>query len=62
MTSLSRVYAGEHWFSDCVFSAILSTAITHSLLQWYDTRTAPERERGLHIVPGPAGVSFVYTF
>jgi membrane-associated phospholipid phosphatase len=62
MTSLSRVYAGEHWFSDCVFSAILSTAITQSLVQWYDTRTAPEREGGLHIVPGPAGVSFVYTF
>ena len=62
MTSLSRVYADEHWFSDCVFSAVLSTAITHSLLRWYRSRTATERETGLDVVPGPAGVSFVYTF
>ena len=62
MTSLSRVYAGEHWFSDCVFSAVLSMAITHSLLQWYDTRMAPANAAGVRIVPGPDGVSFIYTF
>lgn len=62
MTSLSRVYAGEHWFSDCVFSAILSTVITRSMLQWYETRMAPESAVGLRIVPGPGGVSFIYTF
>lgn len=62
LTSLSRVYAGEHWFSDCVFSAVLSTAITRSLVRWYDTRNVPEQEAGFRFVPGPAGVSLVYTF
>jgi hypothetical protein len=62
LTSLSRVYASEHWFSDCVFSAMMSTAITHSLLRWYDTRTASEGETGLHVIPGPFGVALVYTF
>jgi membrane-associated phospholipid phosphatase len=62
LTSLSRVYADEHWFSDCVFSAALSTAITHSLLQWYGTCTVPDWEAGLHAAPGPAGVSLIYTF
>ena len=62
MTSLSRVYAGEHWFSDCVFSAVLSMTITHSLLQWYDTRMEPASAAGVRLVPGPDGVSFIYTF
>jgi len=62
LTSLSRVYAGEHWFSDCVFSAMLSTAMTHALLQWYDTRATPDHQAGLRITPTLTGISLVYTF
>lgn len=62
MTSLSRVYAGEHWFSDCVFSALLSTAMTHSLLQWYDARSTANHRSGLRLAPTLSGVSLVYTF
>jgi hypothetical protein len=62
LTSLSRVYADEHWFSDCVFSAVLSTAITHSLLQWYDTRDPGGSQSGLHVVPTVGGVTVVYAF
>jgi len=62
LTSLSRVYAGEHWFSDCVFSAMLSTAITHSLLKWYDARNVPEHTGGLQVSPTLSGVALVYTF
>jgi hypothetical protein len=62
LTSLSRVYADEHWFSDCVFSAMLSTAITHSLLQWYDARGAGDAQNGLHVIPTLGGVAVVYAF
>jgi membrane-associated phospholipid phosphatase len=62
LTSLSRIYAAEHWFSDCVFSAMLSTAITHSLLQWYDARGARDSQCGLHVVPTAGGVTVVYAF
>lgn len=62
LTSLSRVYANEHWFSDCVFSAMLSTAITHSLLRWYDERGARTPESGLRVVPTIGGITIVYAF
>lgn len=62
LTSLSRVYAGEHWFSDCVFSAMLSTAMTQSLLQWYDARSSPDQQSGFRIAPTLTGFSMVYTF
>ena len=62
LTSLSRVYANEHWFSDCVFSAMLSTAITHSLLHWYDQRGAQMSQKGLHVVPTVRGIAVVYAF
>jgi membrane-associated phospholipid phosphatase len=62
LTSLSRVYAGEHWFSDCVFSAMLSTAMTQSLLQWYDARSSANQQSGFRIAPTLTGISLVYTF
>jgi membrane-associated phospholipid phosphatase len=62
LTSLSRVYADEHWFSDCIFSAMLSTAITHSLLRWYDERGTRTSDCGLHIVPTVGGITIVYAF
>jgi len=62
LTSLSRVYADEHWFSDCVFSAMLSTAITHSLLRWYDERGAPTSEGGVRVVPTVGGITVLYIF
>jgi membrane-associated phospholipid phosphatase len=62
LTSLSRVYADEHWFSDCVFSAMLSTAITHTLLHWYDERESAIPQSGLRFVPTVGGVGLVYVF
>jgi membrane-associated phospholipid phosphatase len=62
LTSLSRVYADEHWFSDCVFSAMLSTAITSYMLDWFDKRGDPDASRGLRLVPGMGGVGLVYVF
>lgn len=62
LTSVSRIYVHDHWFSDCVFGALLSTAITHTFLRWYDGQKEGMRTDGLRVEPTAGGVRIVYAF
>ena len=58
--AVSRVYRQEHWLSDIVLGAALSTAVSHSLVQWYEGGREPSLTSRLHILPGIQGVALVW--
>lgn len=62
LTSVSRVYSRDHWFSDIVFGALFSTAVAHSLVRWYERETTASADGGFSWNVGPGGVSVAYTF
>lgn len=59
---ISRIYSGNHWFSDVVFGTALALSVSRSVLKWYEeesnaagqgkcVRTAPLRIAGVEIHP-----------
>ena len=61
-SSVSRIYSRNHWFSDVVFSAILSTSASRSLLRWYDGVEDHAASHGLEVLPCAGGVAIVWRF
>jgi membrane-associated phospholipid phosphatase len=59
---LSRMYTDEHWVSDVVFGAILSVAVSHSLVRWFESGEDSSNQSGLRIVPGAQSLTLVWTF
>ena len=62
LTSLSRVYSAEHWFSDIVFGALFSTALTESVIGWYEGERGNRAQTGFRLLPAPGGITLVYSF
>jgi|GEM_PF-276004 len=62
MTALSRVYADEHWFSDVVFGALFSTALTRSVISWYESERSGPPDGGFRVMPTTNGVLLTYEF
>lgn len=50
MGGLSRVYSGNHWFSDVVFGSALAWCVSSSVVQWYEHKKKQD-DPGLYIVP-----------
>jgi membrane-associated phospholipid phosphatase len=61
-TALSRVYTGQHWFSDVVFGGIMSTCLTHSLIDWFEGLPEQNTQAGFRIVPLGNGVRVAWVF
>jgi membrane-associated phospholipid phosphatase len=59
---LSRMYTDEHWVSDVVFGAILSVAVSHSLVRWFESGEDSSNQSGLRIVPGVQSLTLVWIF
>ncbi len=62
LTALSRIYSYEHWFSDIVFGALFSTAMTRTLIRWYDGQDTATTTSGFRLVPTTGGIMVTYTF
>jgi membrane-associated phospholipid phosphatase len=62
LTSLSRIYADEHWFSDVVFGALCSTAMTRTIIRWFDNEQSSPDCAGFSITPAASGIMVVYRF
>ncbi len=62
LTSLSRVYSRDHWFSDIVFGSLFSTAVAQSLVRWYERENDSPSTTGLRWYLRPDGVTLVYMF
>ena len=62
LSSVSRLYSRDHWLSDIVFSAAYSTAIAHSIVDWFEKGEGRNADAGLRIVPGPGYVVVRYGF
>ena len=58
----SRMYTDEHWVSDVVFGAIISVAVSHSLVRWFESGDDSSSQSGLRIVPGAQSLTLVWTF
>jgi hypothetical protein len=59
--AVSRMYTRDHWFSDVVFTAAYTTAVSQSVVEWFEK----ENEDGEHvfnIVPTPSGLSVEWRF
>jgi len=62
LTAFSRVYADEHWFSDTVFGALFSTALTRSVIAWYTGERGDTPDSGFRVLPTTNGIMFTYEF
>ena len=62
LTAFSRVYADEHWFSDTVFGAVFSTALTRSVIAWYTGERGDTPDSGFRVLPTTNGIMFTYEF
>ena len=60
LSSVSRLYSRDHWLSDIFFSAVYSTAISRSLVTWYEERGETSGDRGLKVVAGPGCVTLLW--
>ena len=60
-TAISRMYTSEHWFSDVVFGAASATAISNSLVSWYEGENH-EGSGSFRILPYNGGVTLVLVF
>ncbi len=62
-TSVSRLYSRDHWLSDIVFAAAYSTAVAHSVVQWFEEgEGADGPNHSLNIEPTIGGVTIVWKF
>jgi hypothetical protein len=59
-TALSRVYSGNHWFSDVVFSALAASAAGRKIVSVFEGEDRPAT--GFQVIPQPTGISLVYRF
>ncbi len=59
---VSRMYTDEHWVSDVVFGAIISIAVSRSLVRWFESGEDSSSQSGLRIVPGAQSLILVWTF
>ncbi len=57
-TAASRMYTSEHWLSDVVFGAASATALSSTLVTWYEGGNAGE-ESSFRILPYGNGISVV---
>ena len=60
-TAVSRIYSDDHWLSDVVFAAAYSTAVAHSIVNWFENESS-ESSHGFRFMPTPNGVSVVWRF
>ncbi len=60
-TAASRLYTSEHWFSDVVFGAASATALSNSLVSWFEGDKG-EGGNSLRILPYNGGISLVLVF
>ncbi len=60
LTALSRVYSREHWFSDIVFGALLSTSIAHSVVNTYGTGENSCSTSDVEIAPSFRGLTLLW--
>jgi membrane-associated phospholipid phosphatase len=61
-TALSRMYSDNHWFSDVVCGAMISIAISRSLVQWIESGKGSDGSSGVRLVPRGSSVALVWTF
>jgi membrane-associated phospholipid phosphatase len=59
-TALSRVYSGNHWFSDVVFGALAASAAGRRIVSVFEGEARPAT--GFEVIPQPTGISLVYRF
>jgi len=59
-TALSRVYSGNHWFSDVIFGALAASAAGRRIVSVFEGEERPAT--GFELVPLPTGISLVYRF
>ena len=60
-TAASRMYTSEHWFSDVVFGAASATALSNSLVSWFEGNGGQDGS-ALKILPYNGGISLVLVF
>ena len=60
-TATSRIYTSEHWLSDVVFGAASATALSNTLVSWFEGDEGKEHS-SLRILPYNGGVSLVLVF
>lgn len=58
--ALSRLYTYDHWLSDVVFAAIVSTVISRSLVRWYEGDNGGAPTGHLRFSPGPYGIQLAW--
>jgi hypothetical protein len=59
-TALSRVYSGNHWFSDVIFGALAASAAGRRIVSAFEGEERPAT--GFQVIPLPTGISLVYRF
>ncbi len=59
-SALSRIYSSNHWFSDVLFSAILSVSTSRSLLRWYDGEDEHSSSNKLEVRPSAGGIAIIW--
>ena len=57
-TAASRMYTSEHWLSDVIFGAASATALSNTLVTWYEGGNASEKS-SFRILPSGNGISVV---
>lgn len=63
LTCVSRIYSRDHWLSDVVFAAAYSTAVAHSIVNWFENENGrQEASHGFNILPTANGVGVVWRF
>ena len=62
LSSVSRLYSRDHWLSDIFFSAAYSTAISRSLVNWFEEKGETDSSWGLKVVPGPGSITLLWRF
>lgn len=61
-TGWSRMYTDHHWFSDVFFGAVISIAVSRTIVQWYEGGSAGTEQRGVRVIPAGNGVALVWRF
>lgn len=57
-TAASRIYTSEHWLSDVIFGAASATALSNTLVTWFEGGTMGEQS-SFRILPYGNGISLV---
>ncbi|HEX9007433.1 MAG TPA: phosphatase PAP2 family protein [Bacteroidota bacterium] len=61
-TGWSRIYTLHHWLSDVLFSAATSTAVSGSLVSWFEGEQAGGAASGLRVLPSGNGLVVAWIF